>query len=578
MFSTKAEYGVRVMVELARRSGEEPVPLAEIAPTTACRWPTWSTSSRACARPAWLTRGAARAAATCWRARPSRSRWPRSSRRWRGRSRRSSASRRRPTARSCARASPIPGHVCPTKLLWTRVRFAIVRTLQETTLADLVLEPALAARSAGRRPRAARELRRSAAALRDPDRWPAGPDGRMADLEIRDLHVSHDEHEILKGVDLDISRGEIHALMGPNGSGKSTLASTLMGHPAYEITEGSITFRGEDITEAEPHERAKAGLFLAFQYPVSIPGVSVANFLRMAINAKREEPIGVKEFRTELAARGRPAGRRQLVHLAPPQRRLLGRREEARRDPADGDAAARHRGARRDRLGPRHRRAAHGRRGRAAAARRAGPGRADHHPLPAHPALRRTPSSCTSCWTGASCSRAASSWSSASSARAMTRSASSSAPARRASWRPVTAVRERGASSAGGQARANGSQGATDAPKAKPGRHREATLYHALAGAGAGDRAHARAAARGGARGGLRGPRAAGVAPLGLLDDEPAEPRPGRAVGGARRTRRRACPRWSRARCPSAPARGGSCSNGATVAHVELTPSSPRAA
>jgi Fe-S cluster assembly ATP-binding protein len=122
----------------------------------------------------------------------------------------------------------------------------------------------------------------------------------MADLEIRDLHVRIEEREILRGVDLDISRGEIHALMGPNGSGKSTLASTLMGHPSYEITQGTITFKGGDITEAEPHERAHAGLFLAFQYPVSIPGVSVANFLRMAINAKREEPIQVKEFRTAL--------------------------------------------------------------------------------------------------------------------------------------------------------------------------------------------------------------------------------------------------------------------------------------
>jgi Fe-S cluster assembly ATP-binding protein len=128
----------------------------------------------------------------------------------------------------------------------------------------------------------------------------------MADLEITDLHVRTEDREILRGVDLAINRGKIHALMGPNGSGKSTLANTLLGHPSYEITEGSITFKGEDITEAEPHERAKAGLFLAFQYPVAIPGVSVANFLRMASNAKRarsgtgEEPIQVKEFRTQL--------------------------------------------------------------------------------------------------------------------------------------------------------------------------------------------------------------------------------------------------------------------------------------
>src|SRR6478609_75441 len=122
----------------------------------------------------------------------------------------------------------------------------------------------------------------------------------MADLEIRDLHVRTEDREILRGVDLDISRGEIHALMGPNGSGKSTLANTLLGHPSYEITEGSISFKGEDITEAEPHERAKAGLFLAFQYPVAIPGVSIANFLRMAINTKREDPIKVKEFGQKL--------------------------------------------------------------------------------------------------------------------------------------------------------------------------------------------------------------------------------------------------------------------------------------
>src|ERR1700721_1213296 len=112
----------------------------------------------------------------------------------------------------------------------------------------------------------------------------------MAHREIPDLHVRIEEREILRGVDLDISRGEIHALMGPNGSGKSTLASTLMGHPSYEITEGTITFTGEDITEAEPHERPHAGLFLAFQYPVSIPGVSVANFPSTATTPKAAHP------------------------------------------------------------------------------------------------------------------------------------------------------------------------------------------------------------------------------------------------------------------------------------------------
>jgi Fe-S cluster assembly ATP-binding protein len=115
-------------------------------------------------------------------------------------------------------------------------------------------------------------------------------------LEIRNLHVRTEEREILHGVDLNVSKGETHALMGPNGSGKSTLANAVMGNPSYEITEGQIVLDGEDITEADPDERARAGLFMAFQYPATIPGVSVANFLRMAMNAGREEPIKVKEF------------------------------------------------------------------------------------------------------------------------------------------------------------------------------------------------------------------------------------------------------------------------------------------
>jgi len=123
----------------------------------------------------------------------------------------------------------------------------------------------------------------------------------LPDLEIRNLHVRAAEKEILKGVDLTVSKGEIHALIGPNGSGKSTLANAIMGHPGMEVTEGSITFNGEDVTEADPDERARAGLFMAFQYPIAVPGVSVAKYLRMVANAHREargeEPISLKDFR-----------------------------------------------------------------------------------------------------------------------------------------------------------------------------------------------------------------------------------------------------------------------------------------
>ncbi|GIV81195.1 MAG: hypothetical protein KatS3mg051_0549 [Anaerolineae bacterium] len=108
-----------------------------------------------------------------------------------------------------------------------------------------------------------------------------------AALEIRNLHVSVEGEPILKGVNLIVRQGEIHALMGPNGSGKSTLSYTIMGHPAYEVTAGQIIFDGVDLLELEPDERSRLGLFLAFQYPVAIPGVTVANFLRNAINARR---------------------------------------------------------------------------------------------------------------------------------------------------------------------------------------------------------------------------------------------------------------------------------------------------
>jgi Fe-S cluster assembly ATP-binding protein len=110
-------------------------------------------------------------------------------------------------------------------------------------------------------------------------------------LKIENLRVEIDGQEIVKGLDLEVGEGEIHAIMGPNGSGKSTLANVLMGHPRYEVTGGSITFRGEDVFELEPDERAKLGMFLAFQYPSEVPGVSVANFLRTAVNSVREEAL-----------------------------------------------------------------------------------------------------------------------------------------------------------------------------------------------------------------------------------------------------------------------------------------------
>ncbi len=122
-------------------------------------------------------------------------------------------------------------------------------------------------------------------------------------LEIRNLHVSVEDKPILKGVNLTVKQGEIHALMGPNGSGKSTLAYTLMGHPHYRVEAGQIIFKGVDLLELGPDERARLGLFLAFQYPVAVPGVSVANFLRSAINARRkmldpeDKGIPIPEFR-----------------------------------------------------------------------------------------------------------------------------------------------------------------------------------------------------------------------------------------------------------------------------------------
>src|SRR5436305_5463026 len=126
-------------------------------------------------------------------------------------------------------------------------------------------------------------------------------------LKITDLHVSVDEKPILKGVNLEIKRGEVHALMGPNGSGKSTLGYAIMGHPGYEVTKGSITLNGQDVLAMDPSQRARAGIFLAFQRPMSIPGVKMADFLRhAATNVRRpdrkegEDLIPMREFRKEL--------------------------------------------------------------------------------------------------------------------------------------------------------------------------------------------------------------------------------------------------------------------------------------
>ncbi|MCW2968333.1 MAG: sufC [Solirubrobacteraceae bacterium] len=128
----------------------------------------------------------------------------------------------------------------------------------------------------------------------------------MAELSIRNLHVAAGDKEILKGLDLEVRSNEIHALMGPNGSGKSTLANVIMGHPGLEVTEGQILFDGNDITEADPDERSRMGLFMAFQYPVSIPGVTITKYLRMVMNAHRdargEEEISLKDFRKTVEA------------------------------------------------------------------------------------------------------------------------------------------------------------------------------------------------------------------------------------------------------------------------------------
>src|SRR5512141_732427 len=128
----------------------------------------------------------------------------------------------------------------------------------------------------------------------------------MSELVVKNLHVSIEGKEILKGVNLSVRQGEVHAIMGPNGTGKSTLAYTLMGHPSYQVTEGEVFFKDQNVLELQPDARSRLGIFLAFQYPVAIPGVTVANFLRSAINARRraanpeDKGMPIPEFRKAL--------------------------------------------------------------------------------------------------------------------------------------------------------------------------------------------------------------------------------------------------------------------------------------
>jgi Fe-S cluster assembly ATP-binding protein len=139
----------------------------------------------------------------------------------------------------------------------------------------------------------------------------------MAELEIKNLHVSINGKAILKGVDLTVGQGEVHAIMGPNGTGKSTLAYTLMGHPGYEVTDGEVIYKGQNILDLKPDARSRLGIFLAFQYPVAIPGVTVANFLRTAINSRRraansaDKGIPIPEFRKMIK------GKMELLKMDP---------------------------------------------------------------------------------------------------------------------------------------------------------------------------------------------------------------------------------------------------------------------
>src|ERR1035437_4391025 len=227
-------------------------------------------------------------AATGCHAPPRRSRWTRWSRRSRARSRRWSAS-------STTTPSGCSAHTSPMRV--TAARPSCCGRGYRTGSSDRC------------RPRRWPSSSSSRAAPSASRRWSPKRNDRkleMAELEIRNLHVRAGDKEILRGLELTVDKGEIDALMGPNGSGKSTLANAIMGHPGFEVTDGQIIFNGQDITVAAPDERARMGLFMAFQYPVSVPGVTVTKYLRTVMNAHRdargEGPIPLKEFRQTVEA------------------------------------------------------------------------------------------------------------------------------------------------------------------------------------------------------------------------------------------------------------------------------------
>ena len=220
----------------------------------------------------------------------------------------------------------------------------------------------------------------------------AGTTSTGSVLEIRNLHVTvgegDDAKEILRGVDLTVRSGETHAIMGPNGSGKSTLAYSIAGHPKYTITSGTVTLDGEDVLAMTVDERARAGMFLAMQYPVEVPGVSVSNFLRTAATAiKGEAPklrTWVKDVKSEMTALEMdPAFAERNVNEG------FSGGEEAPRDPADAAAQAEDRDPRRDRLRPRRRRAADRLRGRQPHPRGGRGRRPADHALHADPPLHQ---------------------------------------------------------------------------------------------------------------------------------------------------------------------------------------------